>query len=170
MEMQLKDLVVFWKILLLKPSHLRQIGSDLEEYPLAPTSIANSSTAQPFFSITLASRVYLFNSWECHFSIFFSQGQVISSRTAHFKDFENKKISGHNSVSANWNGKKKSTFTSARRIQSEVTSRIPLNAILVLEHFVLDFTNFYSIAFFGCINWKIFQEDVVPDVAEHCHV
>ena len=66
--------------------------------------------------------------------------------------------------------KKKSTFTSARRIQSEVTSRIPLNAILVLEHFVLDFTNFYSIAFFGCINWKIFQEDVVPDVVVHCHV
>ena len=31
MEMQLKDLVVFWTILLLKPSLLRQIGNDLEE-------------------------------------------------------------------------------------------------------------------------------------------
>ena len=31
MEMQLKDLVVFWTILLLKPSLLRQISNDLEE-------------------------------------------------------------------------------------------------------------------------------------------
>ena len=40
MEMQLKDLVVFWTILLLKPSLLRQISNDLEEYPRAPTLIA----------------------------------------------------------------------------------------------------------------------------------
>ena len=52
MEMQLKDLVVFWTILLLKPSLLRQIGNDLEEYPRALTSIANRSTTQPFFSMT----------------------------------------------------------------------------------------------------------------------
>ena len=106
MEMQLKDLVVFWTILLLKPSLLRQIGNDLEEYPRAPTSIANRSTAQPFFSMTLASGVYLFNFWECQFSIFSSQGQVNSSRTARFEDFENKRMSGRNSVSANWNGNK----------------------------------------------------------------
>ena len=49
MEMQLKDLVVFWTILLLKPSLLRQIGTDLEEYAGAPTSIANRSTSQLFF-------------------------------------------------------------------------------------------------------------------------
>ena len=48
MEMQLKDLVVFWTILLLKPSLLSQLGNDLEEDPQAPTSIANRSTAQPF--------------------------------------------------------------------------------------------------------------------------
>ena len=106
MEMQLKDLVVFWTILSLKPSLLRQIGNDLEEYPRAPTLIANRSTAQPFFSMTLASGVYLFNFWECQFSIFSSQGQVNSTRTARFEDFENKRISGHNSVSANWNGNK----------------------------------------------------------------
>ena len=58
--MQLKDLVVFWTILLLKPSLLSQFGNDLEEYPQAPASIANRSTAQPFFSMTLASGVYLF--------------------------------------------------------------------------------------------------------------
>ena len=31
--MQLKDLVVFWTVLLLKPSFLRQIDDDQEEYP-----------------------------------------------------------------------------------------------------------------------------------------
>ena len=61
MEMQLKDLVVFWTILLLKPSFLRHFGNDLEEYSQAPTLLANRSTAQPFFSMTLPSRVYLFN-------------------------------------------------------------------------------------------------------------
>ena len=103
MEMQLKDLVVFWIILLLKPSLLRQIANDLEEYPQAPTSISNRSTTQPLFSMTLASGVYLFNFWECQFSIFSSQGQDNSSRTACFEDFENKRTSGRNSVSANWN-------------------------------------------------------------------
>ena len=57
--MQLKDLVIFWTILLLKPSVLRQIGNDLEEYPWAPILIANRSTAPPFFSMSLASEVYL---------------------------------------------------------------------------------------------------------------
>ena len=101
MEMQLKDLVVFWTILLLKPSLLRQIGNDLEEYPRAPTSIANRSTTQPLFSMTLARGGYLFNFWECQFSIFPLQGQINSSRTTRFEDFENKRISGSNSVSAN---------------------------------------------------------------------
>ena len=93
MEMHLKYFV-FWTFLLLKPSLLRHVGNNLEEYPLAPTSIANRSTAQPFFSMTLASGLYLFNFWECQFSIFSSQGQVNSSRAARLKDFENKRISG----------------------------------------------------------------------------
>ena len=106
MEMQVKDLIVFWAILLLKPSLLRQICNDLEEYPRAPTSIANRSTAQPFFSMTLGSGVYFFNFWACQFSMFPSQGQLSSTRTALFKNFENMGISGHNSVYANWNGNK----------------------------------------------------------------
>ena len=53
--MQLKDLVAFWAVLLSKRTLLKQIGNDLEEYPRAPTSIANRSTAQPFSSMTLAS-------------------------------------------------------------------------------------------------------------------
>ena len=92
MEMQLKDLVVFWTTLWLNPSLLRQIGNHLEGYPRAATSIANRSTTQPFFSMTLASGVYLFNFWECGFTIFSSQWQVNSSRTAQFEDFENKRI------------------------------------------------------------------------------
>ena len=50
--MQLKDLVVFWIVLLLKPSLLRHFGNDLEEYPQVATLLANTSTAQPFFSMT----------------------------------------------------------------------------------------------------------------------
>ena len=67
--MQLKDLVDIWTILLLKPSLLRQIDNDLEEYPQAPTSIANGSTAQPLSSMTLASGVYLINFWECQLAL-----------------------------------------------------------------------------------------------------
>ena len=59
--MELKDLVVFWIIFLLKPSLLRQIGNDLEEYTEAPVLIANRSTAHPFSLMTLTSGVYLFN-------------------------------------------------------------------------------------------------------------
>ena len=53
--MELKDLVVFWIIFLLKPSLLRQIGNDLEEYTQAPILIANRSTAHPFSLMTLTS-------------------------------------------------------------------------------------------------------------------
>ena len=101
MEMQNKHLVVFWKNLLLKLSLLRQIGSNLEEYPRATNSIANTSITQSFSAKTLASGVYSYNCWEWQFSIFSSQGQVNSSRTARFEDFENKRISGRNSVRAN---------------------------------------------------------------------
>ena len=59
--MELKDLVVFWIIFLLKPSLLRQISNDLEEYTQAPILIANRSTAHPFSLMTLTSGVYLFN-------------------------------------------------------------------------------------------------------------
>ena len=37
----------------LKPKLLKQHKTDLEQYPLAPTSTANRSTLQPLFSITL---------------------------------------------------------------------------------------------------------------------
>ena len=99
--MQHKDLVVFWAILLLKPSLSRQIDNDLEEYPQAPTSIPKRSTVQPLPLMTLASGVYLFSFWECELSIFSLHRQVNSNRTARFEDFENKTISGDNSVSAN---------------------------------------------------------------------
>ena len=57
--MQLKDLVVFWTILLVKLSLLRQIDNNLGEYPQAPALIANRLAAQPFSSMTLASGLYL---------------------------------------------------------------------------------------------------------------
>ena len=41
--------------------HGVKLDKDLEDYPRAPTSIANRSTAQPLSSMTLASGVYLIN-------------------------------------------------------------------------------------------------------------
>ena len=133
--MQLKDLVAFWAVLLSKRTLLKQIGNDLEEYPRAPTSIANRSTAQPFSSMTLASGVYLFNFWECQFSIFPSQGQVSSNRTAWFEDFKIKTIS------------------------SEAKSRILLGTFLVLEHFVAGFINFIVLHFLIALFGKSFKKD-----------
>ena len=54
--------------------------------------------------MALASGVYLLNFWKFQFFIFSSQSQVNSNRIACFEDFENKTLSGCNSVRANWNG------------------------------------------------------------------
>ena len=45
--------IVVLMVRFLKPKLLKQHKTDLEQYPLAPTSTANRSTLQPLFSITL---------------------------------------------------------------------------------------------------------------------
>ena len=85
--------------------------------------------------------------------------QVNSNRTTLFEDFENKRISGYNSVSANWNGNKWPPFMSTWRIQSEVKWRIPLERFLVLENFVPDFTNFMALHFLGVLFERSFKKD-----------
>ena len=45
--------IVVLMVQFLKPKILKQHKTDLEQYPLAPTSTANRLTLQPLFSITL---------------------------------------------------------------------------------------------------------------------
>ena len=53
MDDLLKFLMLFLIRILLKPSFLRQHKTDLEQYPLAPTSTAKSSTDHPLDSIVV---------------------------------------------------------------------------------------------------------------------
>ena len=55
----LNFLIVFLMSLLLKPNFLKQHKTDLEQYPLAPTSAAKNSTHQPLDSVTVFKANYL---------------------------------------------------------------------------------------------------------------
>ena len=69
---------VFFAEMLLKPRFHKQHNRDLEQNPLAPTSMAYRSTSQPLEFIADFNGKYLLILWSCHFSIFSSQGQVNS--------------------------------------------------------------------------------------------
>ena len=90
--------------LLQKPNLFRQVVTDLEQYPRAPTSIAKRSTHQPFDLIALTRQKYFVSLVECQVSMFSSQGQVSSSRMTRFSEFEYKTISGRRDESAIWPG------------------------------------------------------------------
>ena len=59
MDDLLKFLMLFLIRVLLKPSFLRQHKTDFEQYPLAPTSTAKSSTDHPLDSIVVFKAKYL---------------------------------------------------------------------------------------------------------------
>ena len=84
----LNFLIVFLISLLLKPSLLKQHKTDLEQYPVAPTSTVKSSTHQPLDSIIVFKGKYLLILVPCHDSIFSSQGHVSSMRITFLKLFE----------------------------------------------------------------------------------
>ena len=110
MEDLLNFLMFFLIRVLLKPSFLRQHKTDLEHYPLAPTSTAKSSTDHPPGSMmnkdnksaswndNLDLKVwwckgkYLLILVLCHDSMFFSQGHVNSMSLTFVKALENVKI------------------------------------------------------------------------------
>ena len=81
-------LIVFLIRVLLKPSFLKQHKTDLEQYPLAPTSTAKSSTDQPLDSMIVFKAKYLLILVLCQDSIFSSQGHVRSMRITFLKLFE----------------------------------------------------------------------------------
>ena len=76
----LNFLIVFLVSLLLKPNFLKQHKTDLEQYPLAPTSTAKSSTHQPLDSMIAFKAKYLLILVPCQDSLFSSQGHVSSMR------------------------------------------------------------------------------------------
>ena len=88
MDDLLKFLMLFLIRLLLKPSFLRQHKTDLEQYPLAPTSTAKSSTDHPLDSKYLLILVL------SHDSMFSLQGHVNSMNITFLKMLETIVISG----------------------------------------------------------------------------
>ena len=90
----LNFLIVFLIRVLLKPSFLKQHKTNLEQYPLAPTSTAKSSTHQPFDSIIVFQAKYLLILILCQDSIFSSQGHVGSMRITFLKLLEKIVMSG----------------------------------------------------------------------------
>ena len=70
-------------VLFLKPKLLKQHKTDLEQYSLATTSTASSSTFQPLFSATLFRGRYLLTLVLCQASMFSSHLQVSSMAINH---------------------------------------------------------------------------------------
>ena len=90
----LNFLIVFLIRLLLKPSFLKQHKTDLEQYPLAPTSTAKSSTHQPLDSMTVFKAKYLLILVLCQDCIYSSQGHFSSIRITFLKLLEKIVMSG----------------------------------------------------------------------------
>ena len=96
-EHSMEDLLNFLFFLirvLLKPSFLRQHKTDLEEYPLALTLNAKSSTDHSLDSMVVFKAKYLLILALCHDSMFPSQGHVNSMSITFLKALENIVISG----------------------------------------------------------------------------
>ena len=97
-EHSIKDLlnflIVFLIRVLLNPSFLKQHKTDLEQYPLAPTSTAKSSTHQPLDSMIVFKAKYLLILVLCQDSIFSSQGHVSSMGISFLILFEKIVMSG----------------------------------------------------------------------------
>ena len=93
-EYLLNFLIVFLMSVLLKTSFLKQHKRDLEQYPLAPTSTAKSSTPQHLDSMISFKSKYLFILVPCQDSKVSSQGHVHSMRITFLKLFEKIVMSG----------------------------------------------------------------------------
>ena len=90
----LNFLIVLLIRVLLKPSFLKQHKTDLEQYPLAPTSTAKSPTHQPLDSMIAFKAKYLLILVLCQDSIFSSQGHVSLMGITFLKLFEKIVMSG----------------------------------------------------------------------------
>ena len=91
----------------LKPKLLKQHKTNLEQYSLATTSTANSSTFQPLFSETLFRGMYILTLVLCQASMFSSHGQVTSMAITLFTLLEKIVMSGLSWVNAMWGERKR---------------------------------------------------------------
>ena len=94
MDDLLKFVMLFLIRVLLKPSFLRQHKTYFEQYPLAPTSTAKTSTEHPLDPIVVFKAKYLLILVLCHDSMFSSQGHVNSMSITFLKTLEKIVISG----------------------------------------------------------------------------
>ena len=90
----LNFLIVLLMRVLLKPSFLKQHKTDLEQYPLSPTSTAKGSPRQPLDCMIVFKAKYLWILVLCQDFIFSSQGHVRSMRITFLKLFEKIVMSG----------------------------------------------------------------------------
>ena len=131
------------------PKLLKQYKTDLEQYPLAPTSTADRSRLEPLFSITLFSGKYLLTSALCEASIFSSHGHVSSMRITLFSLLEKIVMAGLKSVNAMWGGKEEVPCRCPNKTQSDAWCNIPLGEEFLFFTLVPFFTNFIFIGYFG---------------------
>ena len=94
MDDLLKFLMLFLIRVLLKPSFLRQHKTDLEQYPLVPTSTAKSSTDHSLDFIVTFKAKYLLILVLCHDSMFSSQEHANSMSITFLQTLEKIAISG----------------------------------------------------------------------------
>ena len=102
-----------------KPKLLKQHKTDLEQYSLALTSIANRSTLQLLFSITLFRDMYLLILALRQAYMFSSHGHVSSIRITLFSLLEKLVMSGLSSVKSMRGGKEKVPSRSPNKTQSD---------------------------------------------------
>ena len=117
-EHLLNCFIVVLMVRFLKPKLLKQHKTDLEQYPLAPTSTANRSTFQPLLSIALFRGIYLLTLTLCQASMFSSHGQASSMRITLFSLLEKIVMSGLSSENAVRGGKEKEPSRSPNKTQS----------------------------------------------------
>ena len=138
----------------LNPKLLKQQKTELEQYPLAPTSTANRSTLQPLFSTTLFSGKYLLTLVLCQASIFSLYGHVSSMRITLFSFLEKIIISGLSSENAMWGGKEKVPSRSPNNTQSDAWCNIPLGEEFLFFSLLSFFYKFYFYGLLWSRNWR----------------
>ena len=146
--------IMAWMVQFFKPKLLKQHITNLEQYPLAPTSTANRSTLQPLFSVTLFRGMYLLILELCQASIFPSHGHVSSMGIILFSLLVKMVISGLSSGKALWGVKEKVPPRSPNKTQSDAWCNIPLGE----ELFFYDSGSFlYKCYIYGLLwsrNWR----------------
>ena len=120
-----KDFNDFLHNLLLKPSWKRQLRTDSEQKPRAPTSIAKKNTDQPLDLIEEHKVWYFSVLTLCHSAMFSSQGDVSSIITTFFVKIEKSKISGRSVDIVKKAGMTNLSPKSKQSFQSEAELSIP---------------------------------------------